>query len=290
MNIFSSCEEKSLTGLDSRGSGGCILVLLLQQQIITNLVTSNNTNLLSFSLGGQKSKWLSLDSNQGVNRTASLLETLGKNLLPCLFQLLQASCALPLEALFSTSGPLLPHSHFLSWFLCLSLASFSYLHRDHSHNSGWFSDFKIINLITSARCSFVRSDNTSTGSWDWDMGILGRAGRASFCLPNRVDTKATVSKVFVRFKQAGAFYFFPNICLICIFNGRERGIYSLSGWKDRRWGVPELENGIYWVRTIHQAQLSHRQFREHSKFDGQKITFWLLLLLQWQKQQVISET
>lgn len=52
--------------------GPCIGFLLLLQQITTNLITLNNTHLLFFSSGGQKSKMSLIGLCPGVSRAVPL--------------------------------------------------------------------------------------------------------------------------------------------------------------------------------------------------------------------------
>lgn len=80
----------------------CVSFPLLLYHTTTNSVTYNTANVLSCIFGGQKPRVL-LDKNQGVDRAAYLLKSLGENVFPCLSKL-------PKLPTFLDSWPLSPFS------------------------------------------------------------------------------------------------------------------------------------------------------------------------------------
>ena len=93
----------------------------------------NNTDVLSYSSGGQKSEMVHVGLTSRCWQKAFSLELQGENLFPLLWQILESTCIPWLIAFSSTLKasiiafsnlslflwPLLPSSHLFLWLLCL---------------------------------------------------------------------------------------------------------------------------------------------------------------------------
>lgn len=106
-----------------------ISFLLLLRQTITNWMSKNNTNGLTYSSGGQKSKMGLTELISGCGQGCSFLESLGENLVSCLSQLPAAACILRLTVPFlhfqsQSSESSLPHC------LTLTLPRPLFTHKD----------------------------------------------------------------------------------------------------------------------------------------------------------------